>query len=167
MIIDELDILLGYLFDRVPNLICEYEIITSVFNSDSKVPAKAIILHLLENHHIYQETDIETNTPSNTITKYGITIVGINFYAGSNIKNKPYYSKYKGDELEKKTKKNESWQKRNWIGVSIMTLAFAVLIGPLISEWCKRKIWSDSHQTKTQILVIKDSVQKYSPQKNR
>lgn len=60
------------------------------------------------------------------------------------------------DKRRKKEENHLTWPQKNWVIIGIATFLLGI-IGTLVAEWCKRKIWPDTSQTKQTIQAVKDT----------
>ena len=126
MTVDDLDKVLEYFFNKVPERKTALKIWKDVFNDDPIVPLNEILSHLIEEKYLYRYlTNSETDT-----TEYGLSVPGILFYQRAGIKTRPYYSletekkfeKERDNQLKENQLKNsisEIWVKKYWYLVLI------------------------------------------------
>jgi len=93
---DELDLVLDYLYVRVPALQSEDLIRKEVFgnNNNRNVLVSEILTRLLESKYVYrQQFPHEDETAFHQRTQYSLTIPGIRFYQRATIAKRPFHSK--------------------------------------------------------------------------
>jgi hypothetical protein len=153
MTIDDLDKVLEYFFNKVPERQTALKILKDVFNDNPIIPLKEILSHLIEEKYLYRQlTDSKTNN-----TEYGLSVPGILFYQHASTKTRPYYSleiekkleKERDDKLKNYQLKNsisEMWVKKYWYVVLILGWVGGCWTD-IGKETIKRKIWTDRSQS--------------------
>lgn len=91
---DELDLVLDYLYVRVPALQSEDLIRKEVFSNNRNVPVLEILARLLESKYVYrQQFPHEDETASHLRAQYSLTVPGIRFFQRATFAKRPFHSK--------------------------------------------------------------------------
>ena len=133
-----LDLVLVYLYDKIPQGISRSRILKEVFDGDLIVPLDAILLHLESEGHIYLTMCGNSYSP---------TIRGMEFIRNSSIPNRPYQCKenrrlqdLRDIGVSAKLAKKADWPKRNWIAMLLITF-FLGIVSTLSAEFLKKKLF--------------------------
>jgi hypothetical protein len=148
-----LDLVLTYLYDRIPNGISKTRILQDVFNDDVSVPIDAILLHLEDQGHIYLTFSLTSKHFFESKEYYSVTIRGMEFIRKSSIANRPYqceeYQKLeamRNKAVTAKLAKKADWPKQNWMVLLLITF-FLGIVSTLSAEYLKKKLFPDSAAT--------------------
>src|SRR5258707_5092094 len=151
MIIDKMDKVLAYLYEILPARASHIEIIENALHDNGGNCIDQILQHLIKDNYLVElNYSFDENSTLHFRKKYTLTIAGILFCDKASVFRRPYHSAdikakidEKKQEIERKIKWKESWPKRNWLLIGVIGFVFGIL-GPIISEWCKRKLWPES-----------------------
>jgi hypothetical protein len=158
-----LDLVLIYLYDRIPHGISKSRIWQDVFNGDVSVPIDAILLHLEDQDHIYLTLSLTGQQFLANQECYSVTIRGMEFIRKSSIPNRPYHD----EEFQKleaihdkavaaKLAKRADWPKQNWLVLLLITF-FLGIFSTLSAEFFRKKMFSDP-STKPQVIIVRDTI---------
>ena len=166
MTIDDLDKVLEYFFNKVPERQIAPKISKDVFNDNPAVPLNEILSYLIEEKYLYRQlSDAKMNN-----TEYGLSVPGILFYQQASIKTRPYHSleiekkleEERDDKLKENQLKNsisEIWVKKYWYVV----LIFGWIGGcwaDIGKEAIKKKMWPEANQLKNSTIKVADTISK-------
>ncbi len=148
-----LDLVLIYLYDRIPHGIPKSSILKEVFDGDDTTPIEAILLHLETEGHIYQTLSLIGQQFFVSPDCYSVTICGMEFTRNSSIPNRPYRCKencrlqdLRDNVVTAKLAKKADWPKQNWIALLLITFALGI-VSTLSAEFLKKKLFPDSPTT--------------------
>jgi hypothetical protein len=151
MIIDDMDRILEYIYNRVPDRHPTFQISRDVFSNDYKVPLSEMLMHLMDDGYIYKWIfSPEDTIPQEMREQFGLSVKGILFFDNARIQNRPYYSskidsetqKAIEDKIQTNTLRNstsELWVKKYWWVVMIIAWALG-FFADLGKEYFKQKI---------------------------
>jgi hypothetical protein len=96
MTTDDLDLVLDYIYVRVPALQSEDSIRKEVFGNNKNKPVSEMLVHLQQNKLVYkQQLFTEDDTANHIREQYSLTVAGIRFYQHAVVAGRPFFSKEK------------------------------------------------------------------------
>jgi hypothetical protein len=153
--LEMLDLVLVYLYDRIPHGISKAMILEEVFEGDTSVPIDAIMLYMEKESHIHL-------TPSASV-RYSVTIPGMEFMRTASIPHKPYQCRenrrsqdLRDMQVTAKLAKKADWPKQNWLALLLITF-FLGIVSTLSAEFLKKRLFPDSPTT-LPMPILRDTI---------
>lgn len=153
---DQLDKVLGYLYQEKPKKKTYGEILRTTFDNDKNVSIQNIMNHLGRDHFVELNLRITTRPTitGETIDEFSISIKGIDFYEKAKISERPYLSKEKSEKTAKREKGFDKIVRWVFPAIAILISVATLLINKSSQQDSSAKIES----LQRQINVLRDSL---------